>query len=362
MLSMSRFLNKKYNMLEAYTPGEQPKDRAFIKLNTNESPYPPSEGVINALSRQAVSQLNLYPDPDCTALRSSIAALYGVSPECVFVANGSDDILSFSFMAFCGRDSEAVFPDISYGFYKVYAELYSVPYKEIPLAEDFTVHAEDYYGINKNVILANPNAPTGLTVSLEEIARICETNPDNIVLIDEAYVDFGGQSCYKMTEHYDNLISVQTYSKSRCMAGARLGFAIASEPLIADLNQIKYSTNPYSINRLTALAGEAAIRDQAYYTDKCKMIVDTREHTKEALRKLGFTMTDSKSNFIFAKHGAVSGETVYRELKSRGILVRHFAKDRITDFVRITVGTPEQMDCLMQTIQEILLEKAGGTI
>lgn len=354
---MSRFLNKKYRMLEAYTPGEQPKDRKFIKLNTNESPYPPSQGVIEALNSTAVSQLNLYPDPDCTALRSAIAGRYGVRPENVFVANGSDDILSFSFMAFCGRDSEAVFPDISYGFYKVYAELYCVPYKEIPLADDFAVRAEDYYNINKNVIIANPNAPTGLTISLAQIAEICETNPDNIVLIDEAYVDFGAESCYKMTERYENLLVIQTYSKSRSMAGARLGFAIANENIIDDLNQIKYSTNPYSINRLTMLAGEAAIRDQAYYSANCVKIAETREYTKAELKKIGFHFTDSKSNFIFARHDGIDGGTLYKMLKERGILIRHFSKERIKEYNRITVGTKEQMDIFLQNVKEIISEK-----
>lgn len=360
--SMSKFLNKKYGMLETYQPGEQPQDRSYIKLNTNESPYPPSEGVLKALDREAVSRLNLYPDPDCTELRREIAAYYGKKPENIFVANGSDDILSFSFMAFCGRDSEAVFPDISYGFYKVYAELYGVPYKEIPLLEDFTVRAEDYCGINKNVILANPNAPTGLTVSLEEIAKICETNQDNIVLIDEAYVDFGGESSFPLTQKYKNLITVMTYSKSRSMAGARLGFAIADEALIADLNRIKYATNPYSINRLTMRAGVAAIRDRAYYDANCREIIKTREHAKQVLQEEGFVLTDSKSNFLFAKHDAIGGEALYRELKARGILVRHFSKERIKEYIRITIGTAAQMEALFGTLREILTEKARGSI
>ncbi len=354
---MSKFLNKKYSMLEVYKPGEQPQDKTYIKLNTNESPYPPSEGVLETLNQEAVSQLNLYPDPDCTELRSVIAAHYGMKTENIFVANGSDDILSFSFMAFCSRYSEAAFPDISYGFYKVYAELYGVPYKEIPILEDFSVRAEDYYGINKNVILANPNAPTGLTVSLDKIAKICETNPDNIVLIDEAYVDFGGESSCNMTKQYENLITVMTYSKSRSMAGARLGFAIANEALIADLNRIKYSTNPYSINRLTMRAGTAAIRDHAYYDANCKNIAKTRDHAKEVLQKEGFTCTDSKSNFLFVKHGAIGGEELYQELKARGILVRHFSKERIKDYVRITVGTEGQMEALFDAVRNILSEK-----
>lgn len=351
---MSRFLNEKFCELEAYTPGEQPQDKKYIKLNTNESPFPPSKGVLEAVSQNAVSLLNLYPDPECRELRETIAKHYGVLAKNVFVGNGSDDILSFAFMAFCGKNSNAAFPDISYGFYKVYAELHGVPYVEIPLKSDFSVNAEDYIGINKNVFIANPNAPTGLTLSLEEISEICESNKEHIVLIDEAYVDFGAESSVNLTKKYDNLITVMTYSKSRSMAGARLGFAIANEAIIEDLNKIKYSTNPYSINRLTNLAGIAAIKDNDYYADNCKKIIDVREYTKSELKKLGFDFTDSKSNFIFAKNGKIEGETLYKKLKDKGILVRHFSKERIKDFVRITVGTKEQMDKLLEAIKEIL--------
>lgn len=351
---MSRFLNEKFCRLEAYTPGEQPQDKKYIKLNTNESPFPPSKGVLEAVNQDAVSQLNLYPDPECKELRETIAKHYGVLAKNVFVGNGSDDILSFAFMAFCGKNSNAAFPDISYGFYRVYAELHGVPYVEIPLKSDFSVNAEDYIGINKNVFIANPNAPTGLTLSLEQISKICESNKENIVLIDEAYVDFGAESSVNLTKKYDNLITVMTYSKSRSMAGARLGFAIASEAIIEDLNKIKYSTNPYSINRLTNLAGIAAIKDNDYYADNCKKIVEVREYTKSELEKLGFDFTDSKSNFIFAKNGKIDGETLYKKLKDKGILVRHFSKERIKDFVRITVGTKEQMDKLLDAVREIL--------
>jgi len=337
---MSRFLNKKYRGLAAYEPGEQPQDKAYIKLNTNESPFPPSDGVLDALSRDAAARLNLYPDPECGELRSALAAQYGVRPENVFVSNGSDDILSFSFMAFCGGDTEVVFPDITYGFYKVYAE---------------------FYGLQKNVVLANPNAPTGLTISLKEVEEICRTNPDHIVLIDEAYVDFGGESSVRLTGQYENLITVMTYSKSRSLAGARLGFAIADEALIADLNRMKYSTNPYSINRLTLRAGTAAIRDQAYYDANCAKIAEIRERAKQELKRQGFFCTDSKSNFLFVKHPAASGETLYRELKENGILVRHFTKDRIKEFIRITVGTEAQMEALFAALRKILSEKTGGT-
>lgn len=351
---MSKFMNEKYCRLEAYTPGEQPQDKKYIKLNTNESPYPPSQGVLDAVNTDAVSLLNLYPDPECKDLRRTIAEQYTVEEKNVFVGNGSDDILNFAFMAFCGKDSPAAFPDISYGFYKVYAELHAIPFTEIPLNGKLEVCVRDYIGINKNIFIANPNAPTGLTLSLDDISRICESNKNNIVVIDEAYVDFGAESSVNLTKKFDNLITVMTYSKSRSMAGARLGFAIANEEIIKDLEKIKYSTNPYSINRLTNLAGIAAIKDNSYYLENCKKIIEAREYTKVELQKLGFELTDSKSNFIFTKNSNIDGEMLYKKLKEKGILVRHFSKDRIKDYVRITVGTKEQMDALLAAIKTVI--------
>ena len=355
---MSRFLSSKYGRLEAYTPGEQPTDMKYVKLNTNESPYPPSEKVLKAVNEAAVSMLNLYPDPTCRTLKRKLGALYGKSEENVFVSNGSDDILNFSFMAFCeGKIRKVKFPSISYGFYQVYAELYGVDYEKIPLNNDFSISVEDYFGNNANVVIANPNAPTGLTISLEDIERLlCET-PDYVVIIDEAYVDFGAESAVGLIDKYPNLLVVGTFSKSRSMAGARLGFALGNKELIADLEKIKYSTNPYSINRLTLLAGEAAVDDNDYYMDNCKIIADTREYTKSALIKLGFEVTDSKANFIFAKSNAVGGKELYEGLKAAGVLVRHFDNPQITDYNRITVGTKEQMDILLSEIAKILKEK-----
>lgn len=351
---MSKFMNEKYCRLEAYTPGEQPQDKKYIKLNTNESPYPPSQGVLDAVNTDAVSLLNLYPDPECKDLRRTIAEQYTVEGKNVFVGNGSDDILNFAFMAFCGKDSPSAFPDISYGFYKVYAELHAIPFTEIPLNGKLEVCVRDYIGINKNIFIANPNAPTGLTLSLDDISRICESNKNNIVLIDEAYVDFGAESSVNLTKKFDNIITVMTYSKSRSMAGARLGFAIANEEIIKDLEKIKYSTNPYSINRLTNLAGIAALKDNSYYVENCKKIIEAREYTKVELQKLGFELTDSKSNFIFTKNSNVDGEMLYKKLKEKGILVRHFSKERIKDYVRITVGTKEQMDALLAAIKTVI--------
>lgn len=353
---MSKFLINKYRSLEAYVPGEQPRDMEYVKLNTNESPYPPSQGVIDRISAAEVSNLNLYPDPDCKVLRNKLAKLYGVKDENVFISNGSDEILSFSFMAFCSEERGAIFPNISYGFYKVYGDLYGVDYTEAPLNDNFTVNVEDYIGVNKTVVIANPNAPTGLSLSVEEIEKIVISNPNNVVLIDEAYVDFGGSSCIELTKKYENLLVVQTYSKSRSMAGARLGFAIGSKSVIDDLNRIKYSTNPYNINRLTLAAGEAAINDNDYYLENCGKIIETREYSKERLSQLGFIYTDSKANFIFAKSDKINGGDLYKKLKANGVLVRHFDNPLISDYVRITVGTRAQMDRLFRETEKILKE------
>ncbi len=356
---MSRYINSKFLDLEAYTPGEQPTDMKYIKLNTNESPFPPSEGVLKSINNAEVSKLNLYPDPQCKSLKSALAGLYGVNVENVFVSNGSDDILNFFFMAFCDASEHPVkFPAISYGFYGVYAELYGVDYQKVPLRDDFSININDYMGNDANVVIANPNAPTGIALSQADIERILISNPDRVVLIDEAYVDFGAESCVELIKKYKNLLVVCTYSKSRSMAGARLGFAFADKQIIEDLEKIKYSTNPYNINRLTMVAGIAAIKENDYYLDNCKKIVEVREYTQEKLVELGFDVTDSKSNFIFAKSQSISGKDLYLKLKSRGVLVRHFDSSLICEYNRITVGTKEQMDRLLEEISKILEEKS----
>ena len=352
---MSRYLNDKYLSLEEYTPGEQPRDMKYVKLNTNESPFPPSQSVIDAISAERVAELKLYPDPDCAELRTAISELFGYEKENVFVSNGSDDILNFSFMAFCGEGAHSVvFPEISYGFYKVYADLYGVDYTRIPLCEDFSINPEDYIGIGKNIVIANPNAPTGLALPLDTIEKIVASNPDNMVLIDEAYVDFGAESAVGLVRKYDNLIVVRTFSKSYSLAGARLGFAIASKGLIADLNKIKYSTNPYNINRLSMIAGIRAIKDNGYYMDNCKRIARTRERVTAQLRAMGFEVLDSSANFIFARSADIDGESLYLELKNRGVLIRHFTTERIKDFNRITIGTDAEMDIFLCKVKEIL--------
>ncbi len=352
---MSKFLNENLKGLEAYTPGEQPRDKKYIKLNTNESPYPPSPEVIAAVSSDEVADLRLYSDPLCKTLKEKLAARYEVNYENVFVSNGSDESLNFYFMAFCGKDHPVVFPEISYGFYKVFAELYGIPYETIPLCEDFTIDINDYIGIDKNIVIANPNAPTGLALPLSDIERIVRSNPDNIVLIDEAYVDFGGESAVSLTKKYDNLLVVQTFSKSRSLAGARLGYAIGNTEIIADLEKIKYSTNPYNINRLTLVAGAAAIDSDNYFSENCKRIMKTREYTTKELEKLGFTCIPSCTNFIFAKSDKISGLTLYEKLKDKGVLVRHFTTPAICEYNRITIGTDEEMKTFIEKVKECLI-------
>ena len=351
---MSKFFSQKYKNLIPYTPGEQPKDMKYIKLNTNESPFPPSPRA-REYAKEAAQKLQLYPDPECRQLTESIAEYLGVKYENVLVTNGSDEILNFAFMAFCDNEHPAIFPDITYGFYTVFAEINNIPYTEIPLNDDFTINAEDYIGVGKNIFIANPNAPTGIALSRDEIEKIIASNPDNIVVIDEAYVDFGGESCVGLINKYDNLIVTQTFSKSRSMAGARLGFGVASEELIRDMNTIKYSTNPYNINRMTMAAGLGVMEDKEYTEKNCRMIMENREYTESELEKLGFTSLPSCANFVFTKHKEVSGEEIYIKLREKGILVRHFTKEKIADYNRITIGSKEEMTSLVKSLKEILL-------
>jgi len=350
---MSRYFTEKFAALVPYTPGEQPRDMQYVKLNTNESPFPPSPGVAAAVAAES-SRLQLYSDPESTALRQHLAQIYGVRPEQVLASNGSDEVLNFAFMAFADEKTPLAFPDISYGFYPVFAQLNHIPYTQIPLKEDFTIDPADYMGIGKTVVIANPNAPTGLCLSLSQIEAIVQSNPDNVVIVDEAYVDFGGESAVCLVDRYENLLVIQTFSKSRSMAGARLGFAIGNEKLIADLNTIRYSINPYNVNRMTEFAGVAALKEDDYYKQNAQTIICNRQWTTQQLQALGFTVLDSKANFVFAKSHRIDGETLYKELKQRGVLVRHFTKDRIAPFVRITIGTMEQMEVLIQNIKEIL--------
>ena len=349
---MSRFLNAQFQKLEAYTPGEQPRDQQYIKLNTNESPYPPAPSVVAAMTAGEVELLRLYSDPTAKNLKEKLAGLYRVTPENVFVSNGSDEVLNFAFMAF-GRGGVA-FPEISYGFYEVYADLYALEAEKIPLKSDFSIDYRDYCGKNKMVVIANPNAPTGMSLPLSEMERIVSSNPDSLVLIDEAYVDFGGETALPLLEKYDNLLIVRTFSKSRCLAGGRLGYAFANPAIIADLEKIKYSTNPYNINRLTLLLGEKTVEAEAYYQEKSAEIIKTRTWTAQKLEELGFTVLPSRTNFLFAKTDRMDGGELYMALKQKGILVRHFSNPKIDQYNRITIGTKAQMERFIDTIKQIL--------
>lgn len=355
---MSRFLSQRFAGLTAYTPGEQPQDMQYVKLNTNESPFPPSPEVIAAVNAYEVGRLNLYPDPACRSLRRKLAALYGVEPEQVFLSNGSDDILNFAFMAFCDERRPVAFPAISYGFYPVYANLYNLPHTAIPLREGFRLDYRDYCGMGKNIVIANPNAPTGRAIPVAEIEAIVSSNPDHVVVIDEAYVDFGGESCRGLIPKYENLLVCQTFSKSRSMAGGRLGFALGSQALIEDLEKIKYSTNPYNINRLTLVAAEAAVDSNGYYVENCRTIAENRAYTVAELDALGFDTVPSVANFIFTRCPAVKGNSLYSVLKAKGVLVRHWNTPEISDYVRVTIGSREQMDVFLAKIREILEEAA----
>ncbi len=356
---MSRFFSSKLASLTPYTPGEQPKDMQYIKLNTNESPFPPSAGVIEAVTDQG-SRLQLYSDPECTAIRSALAKQYGLSTSQVIATNGSDEVLNFAFMAFCDDTHPIAFADITYGFYPVFAQLHRIPYQEIPLKEDFTLDYHDYCSLHKNIVIANPNAPTGLALPLWQIEEILRSNPDHVVIIDEAYVDFGAESAVSLLSKYDNLLVTGTFSKSRSLAGARLGFGFGSPALISDLHTIRYSTNPYNVNRMTEFAGVAALGEQAYYDANAQEIIRVRGEVKTALEHLGFTVLDSKTNFLFAKSDRIGGEELYLALKKRGVLIRHFSKSRIKDYNRITVGTQAQMEAFLAAVSQILTQKGSN--
>ena len=349
---MSSFLSKNYEKLVPYVPGEQVNTKV-IKLNTNESPFPPSPKVLQALSEDVINRLNLYSDPELKELRSAIAEQFSVTPDMVFCGNGSDDVLAFAIMGFCGRGGSLACPEISYGFYPVYADIFGVELEQIPLKDDFSINAEDYTGINKNIVIANPNAPTGLVLSNDEVEKIVSSNPDNLVIIDEAYMAFCGKGCSELIKKYKNLLVVRTFSKSHSLAGLRVGFGIAHKEIIADLNKLKYSFNPYNINTLSIKAAAAAIADNDYYDDKIARIVEVREKTIAELRALGFNCTESKANFIFASSDKISAGELYARLREKGILVRHFSKPKTENYLRITVGAAQDMETLVSAIKEI---------
>ena len=350
---MSRFFSEKYSNLTPYTPGEQPRDQRYIKLNTNESPFPPSP-LAQKYAADESGKLELYSDPTCAPLVAKAAQVLGVAEDEIIFSNGSDEVLNFAFMAFCDEKHPAIFPDITYGFYKVFAKLNGIPYEEIPLKEDFTLDIQDYVNRKGTVFIANPNAPTGLYLGLDQIEAIVASDPDRTVVIDEAYIDFGGESAIPLTKKYDNLLVVQTFSKSRSMAGARLGFAVGCRALIQDLNTIKYSINPYNVNRMTMAAGVGALEDGEYFRSNCRAIMDNRRWTVEALSTLGFSTLDSMTNFVFTKSDAISGKALYGKLKEQGVLVRHFDTPRLTDYIRVSIGSRAQMEAFIGAVKTIL--------
>ena len=352
---MSRFLDGRYASLEAYTPGEQPQDMQYVKLNTNECPFPPAPAVFGCFTREAADAQRLYPDPEGKRLRAKLAEVYGLKSENVMLANGSDDILNFAFMAYgCAG---VAFADICYGFNKVFAQLHGTDTLIVPLREDLTIDPADYYGLGRTIFIDNPNAPTGEVLSVAQIEDILRKNPDNVVVVDEAYVDFGAQSCLPLLKDYGNLLIVRTYSKSRALAGARLGFAMAGKDIIGDLELLRFSTNPYNINRLSLSIGEAVLSDADYFESCRDRIMKNRAYAQSELKKLGFSMTNSLANFLFAAHPKVTGLELYQKLKENGVLVRHFETPRLKNYNRITIGTREQMDVLLEKTKEII---SGG--
>lgn len=337
-----------------YIPGEQPKQKDIIKLNTNENPYPPAPGVERLLAEFEEATLRLYPDPDSEELTKVLAEYYGLLPSQVFVGVGSDDVLAMAFLTFFNSNKPILFPDITYSFYDVWADLYRIPYKTCPLDEQFRLRAADYKQENGGIIFPNPNAPTGVFEPVELVEEILSANPGVVVIVDEAYIDFGGTSCLPLLSKYENLLVVQTFSKSRSMAGMRIGFAMGNEKLIGYLKNVKFSFNSYTMNRTSQVLGVEAVKDDAYFKDCNAKIIETREWIKGELHKSGFTFPDSKANFIFAAHESIPGKALFEELKSRSIFVRHWEKPRIADYLRITIGTREQMDKLLIALREIV--------
>lgn len=352
-------MNKQYwssriQNIEPYVPGEQPKDRRYVKLNTNENPYPPSPKVAEAVGKVQMADLRLYPDPDCLSLRTALAKDKNLKPEQVFVGNGSDEILAFSYLAFMDGENPAIFPDITYSFYPVYAAFFGNNTRIVPVNEDFTIPLKALCRNDGTVVLTNPNAPTGIALPLSDVEKVLKANPDHVVIVDEAYVDFGAESAVGLIDRYENLLVVQTCSKSRSLAGMRIGFAFGCESLIGALNAVKNSVNSYTLDRMALAAAQAAVEDKAYTDDTCSRVSNTREITAGKLKNMGFTVLPSKANFLFASHEKVPGAELFQALREKGVLVRYFNKPRIHNFLRITVGTPEEMDALIGALREIL--------
>lgn len=337
-----------------YTPGEQPKIKNIIKLNTNENPYPPSPRAVMAAKNFDVDSLRLYPDPAASVLADAIAENYGISPEQVFVGVGSDDVISMCFLTFFNSDKPVLFPEISYSFYSVWADVYKIPYERPALDENFKIKAEDYYRENGGVIFPNPNAPTSVYQELDFVEDIIIHNQDVIVIVDEAYIDFGGRSALELIDKYDNLLVVQTFSKSRSMAGMRIGYAMGNKELIKALNDVKFSINSYTMNQTSLAFGAEAVKDKAYFEECTAKILKTRETARKSLTELGFIFPEPMANFIFASHKSVPARVIFEKLKEKGIFVRYFDSPKIDNYLRITIGTDEQMEKLFEALKEIV--------
>lgn len=340
--------------LEPYVPGEQPKDKSYIKLNTNENPYPPSPKVLEAIKKASDEKLKLYPDPDCDELRGVIAKYYKLEKEQVFVGNGSDELLAFAFFAFFNPGKVILFPDITYSFYPVYCALTGVEFKTVKLYEDFSIPTESFFEENGGIVIANPNAPTGKCLNVDTIRQILSKNKGSIVLLDEAYIDFGGESSVALVNEFPNLLVLQTLSKSRSLAGLRVGFAMGDKGLIEALNRVKNSFNSYTLDRLSIAGAIEAIRDEAYFEKTRQMVINTRMRVSTKLSELGFKVIDSCANFIFISHKKVGAHNIFKSLKEQGILVRYFNKARIDNFLRVSIGTDSEMDEFIKAIEEIL--------
>ncbi len=340
--------------VEPYVPGEQPNKPGMVKLNTNECPYPPAPGVAKMAKDFECGNLRLYPDPKTAGLTKALADYYQVSSEQVFVGVGSDDVIAMAFLTFFNSEKPILFPDITYSFYDVWAELYKIPYRTCPVDENFKINVNDYKVPNGGIIIANPNAPTGVFEPLETIEEILKANPESIVIIDEAYVDFGGESCISLVEKYENLLVVQTFSKSRSMAGCRIGFAVGNKEMIGYLNDVKFSYNSYTMNMPSQVLGVEAVKDKEYFETTVNKVIKTRERVKGQLTDLGFHFTDSMTNFIFASHKEVAAKEIYEALYKQDIFVRYFAKPRIDNYLRISIGTDEEMDKLIVALKEIV--------
>ncbi|MCD6322537.1 MAG: histidinol-phosphate transaminase [Clostridiales bacterium] len=350
---MNNFLSSLAKRLEPYVPGEQPKDKKYVKLNTNESPYGPSPKVFDAIKIQATENLRLYPDPESTVLLNAASDFFKLPEEMIFAGNGSDEVLAFAFAAFYSG-KKLVFPEVTYSFYPVYCNLFDVDYEEIPMGENLTINTSLMKSAGCGIVFPNPNAPTGEMIELDIIRAILESNPDSVVMVDEAYIDFGGISCINLIEEYENLLVVQTFSKSRSLAGMRIGLAFGSKPLIEGLNRVKNSFNSYPLDRLAQYAGVAALEDNEYYIEMQSKIVITREKTVIELERMGFGILNSCANFIFASHNMVKARDIYQKLKDSNVLVRYFDKPGVDNYIRITIGTDEQMKILFQNLEKIL--------